>query len=77
MGLALVAKGVFDAFYEKGLHSWDVAAGMLIVREAGGVVLSMDGASDCDVMGRQVLAACNKQLAARMGKVLSSLPEAS
>ncbi len=36
--LALVAAGVFDGFFELGLHAWDVAAGALLVTEAGGVV---------------------------------------
>ena len=34
--LAYVACGRFDAFYEYGLNPWDIAAGMLLVREAGG-----------------------------------------
>lgn len=36
--LAYVACGRFEAFYEYGLNSWDVAAGVLLVREAGGKV---------------------------------------
>jgi myo-inositol-1(or 4)-monophosphatase len=36
--LAWVAAGRFDGFYERGLSPWDVAAGILIVREAGGYV---------------------------------------
>jgi myo-inositol-1(or 4)-monophosphatase len=36
--LAYVACGRFEAFYEYGLNSWDVAAGVLLVREAGGQV---------------------------------------
>lgn len=38
LDLALVAEGVFDAFWERGLAIWDVAAGSLIVAEAGGQV---------------------------------------
>lgn len=38
LDLALVASGVFDAFWESGLQPWDVAAGVLLVREAGGIV---------------------------------------
>ncbi len=41
--LALVAQGVFDGFYEKGLKPWDSAAGMLLVEEAGGRVTSYRG----------------------------------
>lgn len=41
--LALVASGVFDAFWEKGLKPWDSAAGQLLVEEAGGTVLDFEG----------------------------------
>jgi myo-inositol-1(or 4)-monophosphatase len=41
--LALVAKGVFDGFWERGLKPWDSAAGILLVREAGGVVKTFQG----------------------------------
>ncbi len=36
--MAYVACGRFEAFYEYGLHPWDVAAGTVIIRQAGGVV---------------------------------------
>lgn len=43
LDLAAVASGRVDAYYEEHLNSWDVAAGVLLVREAGGVVTSYDG----------------------------------
>lgn len=43
LDLAWVAAGRFDAFWERRLKPWDIAAGILIVREAGGVVSDMDG----------------------------------
>jgi len=43
--LALVAAGVFDGFWEKGLKPWDLAAGSLLVREAGGMITSYDSSS--------------------------------
>jgi myo-inositol-1(or 4)-monophosphatase len=43
LDLAYVAAGRFDAFYERGLKPWDEAAGILLVREAGGVLAEMDG----------------------------------
>jgi myo-inositol-1(or 4)-monophosphatase len=41
--LCLVAKGVFDGYWEKGIKPWDSAAGVLLVREAGGVVQTYRG----------------------------------
>ncbi|MDY6775020.1 MAG: inositol monophosphatase family protein [Halobacteria archaeon] len=41
--LVLVASGVLDGFYERFLSPWDVAAGSLIVEEAGGTVTDLEG----------------------------------
>ena len=43
LDLACVACGRFDGFWEFGLHPWDTAAGVLLVREAGGVVTNFSG----------------------------------
>ena len=43
LDLCSVACGRFDAFWEFGLNSWDTAAGMLLVQEAGGVVTDLAG----------------------------------
>jgi myo-inositol-1(or 4)-monophosphatase len=43
LDLAYVAAGRFDGFWERGLNAWDVAAGAVLVREAGGVVNEIDG----------------------------------
>lgn len=45
LDLAFMAAGRFDAFYENGLKLWDVAAGMLIISEAGGIVSRYDGSA--------------------------------
>ena len=39
----MVAMGVADAYFEYGIHCWDIAAAELIVREAGGVTLYPTG----------------------------------
>ncbi|MCH9687960.1 MAG: inositol monophosphatase [Deltaproteobacteria bacterium] len=44
LDLAYVAAGRVDGFWELGLQPWDWAAGVVLVREAGGVVTAMDGA---------------------------------
>ncbi|MEP6944963.1 MAG: inositol monophosphatase family protein [Acidobacteriota bacterium] len=41
--MAYVACGRFDGFWEEGLHAWDVAAGVLLIEEAGGQVSYYDG----------------------------------
>ncbi len=41
--LCMVAKGSFDGFWEPNLKPWDVAAGQLLVEEAGGIVLNKQG----------------------------------
>ncbi|MEM9172464.1 MAG: inositol monophosphatase family protein [Pseudomonadota bacterium] len=43
LDLAYVAAGRLDAFWEFGLKAWDVAAGALLIREAGGIVSGIDG----------------------------------
>jgi myo-inositol-1(or 4)-monophosphatase len=43
LDLAYVACGRFDAYFEMGLQPWDIAAGTLLVREAGGQVTDMRG----------------------------------
>lgn len=43
--LAYVACGRFDGFWEEGLNPWDVAAGTLLITEAGGVVSNYDGSA--------------------------------
>jgi len=43
LDLAAVASGWFDGFWELSLAPWDMAAGVLLIREAGGVVTDLDG----------------------------------
>ncbi len=47
LDLAYVACARLDGFWEFGLRPWDIAAGMVIVREAGGMVGEPDGDGDC------------------------------
>ncbi len=46
LDLAYVAAGRLDGFWEYGLHPWDMAAGCLLIREAGGIVTDTDGNDD-------------------------------
>jgi myo-inositol-1(or 4)-monophosphatase len=55
LDLADVACGRFEAFWELKLAPWDIAAGHLLVREAGGVITTMDG-SPCPIDHTSVVA---------------------
>jgi myo-inositol-1(or 4)-monophosphatase len=55
LDLAWVAAGRFDAFWERDLSPWDMAAGILLVREAGGFATDLDG-GDSPLTRRQVIA---------------------
>ncbi len=46
LDLCYVAAGRLDAFWETGLAPWDLAAGSLIIREAGGIISGLDGSED-------------------------------
>ena len=55
LDLCYVAAGRFDGFWEEHLHPWDMAAGILIVQEAGGRVSRYDD-SPCSLTGGQIVA---------------------
>ncbi|MBS1960020.1 MAG: inositol monophosphatase [Bdellovibrionales bacterium] len=55
LDLAYTARGVFDGFWERHLSPWDVAAGSLLVSEAGGMVTDFDG-DKFNAHGDEVLA---------------------
>jgi myo-inositol-1(or 4)-monophosphatase len=59
LDLAYTAMGRFDGFWEFDLAPWDTAAGMLLVREAGGTVSAIDG-SPFALDGRSILASNGK-----------------
>ena len=69
LDLAWVAAGRYDGFWEEGLQSWDTAAGILMVREAGGFVTDFKGADRAQETG-QVLAA-NDQLHSKLHKLVA------
>lgn len=69
LDLAWVAAGRFDGFWESGLQPWDIAAGILIVKEAGGFVTDFRGA-DQAYERRQVLAA-NDALHSKLHKLVA------
>lgn len=70
MGLAMVAAGMVDALYFFGMHVWDIAAGIILVTEAGGSVVDPAGVN-VDIMSRRVLAACSQNLAYQLSVELT------
>src|SRR5438105_1746454 len=79
LDLAYVAAGYYDGFWEVGLNAWDVAAGSLLILEAGGLVGDLAGDAEY-LYGGQIIAA-NPRIFAQMVKLLSpyreSLPPVS
>lgn len=76
LDLAHVAAGNLDAFYEAGLHPWDMAAGALMVEEAGGRMSDFDGGA-FSIFGKTMLAT-NGRVHAEMMAVIgeAELPAA-
>lgn len=69
LDLAYVAAGRFDAFWERDLAAWDIAAGAVIVREAGGFAREVDGR---DFMQTGSIIAGNERMIALLGKTLAA-----
>ncbi|MGE5411564.1 MAG: inositol monophosphatase family protein [Clostridiales bacterium] len=57
--LAYVACGRYDLFYEYGLNPWDVAAGDIIIRNAGGKLTDFNGGNDY-IFGKRIIASNSK-----------------
>lgn len=68
LDLAYVAAGRYDGFWETGLSSWDMAAGIVLVREAGGYVTEIDGKKK--MMKSGSILASNDQLHLPLGRLL-------
>ena len=68
LDLAWVAAGRFDGYWELGVHAWDIAAGILLVREAGGFV--SDPAGGDPLLSGDVVAA-NPPLHPRLGEAVA------
>lgn len=54
--IAYIACGRFEVFYEYGLHPWDIAAGIIILREAGGKISDFSG-NEKNLTGDEIVAA--------------------
>lgn len=68
LDLAYVSAGRLDGYWERGLKPWDIAAGILLVKEAGGLVTSYDGTA-LDIGSGRVMAT-NGKLHSELQKAL-------
>ena len=68
LDLAYVAAGRYDGYWERGNKPWDVAAGILLVREAGGFVEGIRDGDDPLESGR--LIAANTQVFEPLAKII-------
>jgi len=71
LDLAYVAAGRYDAYWEAPISSWDVAAGIIIVKEAGGFVRDLKGG--IDVLGTETILATNEGLQVDLEKALKKV----
>nr|WP_319387932.1 inositol monophosphatase family protein [uncultured Cohaesibacter sp.] len=68
LDMAYVASGRFDGFWEESINAWDIAAGVLMVREAGGFVTDMEGGDKMLEIGSVI--AGNELIRMRLEKIL-------
>jgi myo-inositol-1(or 4)-monophosphatase len=68
--MAAVAAGRFDGFWERNLSSWDVAAGIVMIREAGGTVGDIHGG---DLLKTGNVVAGNEYIHGELTKILKPL----
>ncbi len=71
LDLAYVAGGRFDGFWERRLHAWDIAAGILLIREAGGLVEPM--AQGGDILEDGALICANEAIFDQFAKVVRAV----
>lgn len=70
LDLAYVAAGRFDGYWEAALAPWDMAAGIVLVREAGGTVSSIEGRDDMLASGGILVG--NEMIHGQLSKVLKA-----
>eukprot|EP00920_Eleutheroschizon_duboscqi_P020505 GHVT01048578.1.p1 GENE.GHVT01048578.1~~GHVT01048578.1.p1 ORF type:complete len:331 (-),score=86.19 GHVT01048578.1:1860-2852(-) len=68
VALAFVAAGRLDAVIAVPPKPWDMAAGQLLVSEAGGIVTDLDGSSPLDLLGERILAAATPELSRQLAQ---------
>ncbi|XP_059420252.1 inositol monophosphatase 1-like [Carassius carassius] len=74
INMCLVASGCVEAYYEIGIHCWDVAAAWDVVSEAGGVLMDVED-GPMDLMSRRVLTANNNIIGERIIKEIEAFSD--
>ncbi|XP_036085726.1 inositol monophosphatase 2 isoform X2 [Rousettus aegyptiacus] len=72
LALCHLASGAADAYYQFGLHCWDLAAATVIIREAGGIVMDTSG-GPFDLMSCRVVAAGTREMAMLIAQALQTI----
>ncbi len=73
LDLAYVAAGRYDGFWERDLKPWDMAAGILLVREAGGFVSDLDGGTE--IFAKGTIMATNGSIGTTLSPLLKTGPK--
>ena len=68
--MAYVAMGRFDGFWQRDLSYWDIAAGIIIVQESGGIITDFKGESE--YIKNKTILATNSKINEEMIEVLSN-----
>ena len=71
LDLAYVAAGRFDGFWEHSLQAWDIAAGIVLVREAGGMVTDLRGGAE--MLAQGTVLAANENLHPQLIKLFKTI----
>lgn len=69
LDICMVAEGVADGFFEYGLSPWDVCAGTIILKQAGGIVTNIN-MKEYDIFSKKQYVASNKKIHKEMIKIL-------
>jgi len=72
MNICSVAIGRADAYYEAGMHIWDICAAGLILREAGGATIDING-EELNLCKRRIIAASNGKLAKHISETITCI----
>jgi myo-inositol-1(or 4)-monophosphatase len=70
MNLVQVAEGSLDCFFETGIQAWDMAAGIILVEEAGGLAIDFSG-KEYDVLNHNIIVSNSPNIQKEILKVLN------